>query len=132
MVKDESKKIERIKKQKRFQVPPPLRVQKTWESITRHYDLIEGAQLSSSFVILMTLDNSEEPLTSSDISKFISYHSFGHIYKPASTLKDALQNRLEREGYVEGVVQDNITHYVITSKGKKLLKGWISFLSAYE
>ena len=132
MVKDESKKIERIKKQKRFQVPPTPAVQKTWESITRNYDLIEGAQLSSSFVILMTLDNSEEPLTSSDISKFISYHSLGHIYKPASTLKDALQNRLERDGYVEGVVQDNRTHYVITSKGKKLLKGWVSFLSAYE
>lgn len=132
MVKDESKKIEKIKNQKRFQVSATPAVQKTWESITRNYDLIEGAQLSSSFVILMTLGNSEEPLTSSDISKFISYHSSGHIYKPASTLKDALQNRLEREGYVEGVVQDNRTHYVITSKGKKLLKGWVSFLSAYE
>jgi DNA-binding PadR family transcriptional regulator len=80
----------------------------------------------------MTLGNSEEPLTSSDISKFISYHSLGHIYKPASTLKDALQNRLKREGYVEGIVQDNRTFYKITSKGKKLLQGWISFLSAYE
>ena len=82
MVKDESKKIEKIKNQKRFQVSSTPAVQKTWESITRNYDLIEGAQLSSSFVILMTLGNSEEPLTSSDISKFISYHSLGHIYKP--------------------------------------------------
>ncbi|HSE99298.1 MAG TPA: hypothetical protein VLA48_00245 [Nitrososphaeraceae archaeon] len=47
-------------------------------------------------------------------------------------MKDALQNRLDRERYLEGIVQDNRTHYVITSKGKKLLKGWISFLSAYE
>ncbi|MGI0052362.1 MAG: hypothetical protein ACRD8K_11560 [Nitrososphaeraceae archaeon] len=56
----------------------------------------------------MTFDNSEEPLTSSDISKFISYHSLDHLYKSTSTLKDALPNRLKREGYV-GVVQDNIT-----------------------
>jgi hypothetical protein len=52
MVKDESKKIEGIKK--RFQVPAIPGVQKTWESITRNYDLIEGAQLSNSFIKLMT------------------------------------------------------------------------------
>ena len=34
--------------------------------------------------------------------------------------------------HIEKKVPDNRTHYVITSKGKKLLKGWISFLSAYE
>ena len=95
------KKLRKVKTKKKFQVSATPAVQKTWESITRNYDLIEGAQLSSSFVILMTLGNSEEPLTSSDISKFISYHSSGHIYKPAATLKDALQNRLEREVYVE-------------------------------
>ena len=114
MVKDESKKIERIKKQKRFRVPAIPGVQKTWESITRNYDLIEGAQLSSSFVILMTIDNSEEPLTSSDISKFISYHSLGNIYKPASTLKDALQNRFEVRGLCITSFQDiSFSPYII-------------------
>jgi len=94
--------------------------------------LIEGAQLSNSFVILMILDGAEDPLTSSDISKFISYYSSGRIYKPASTLKDSLENRLKRKGYVEGIVMDKRTFYRITIKGKKLLKGWISFLSAYK
>jgi hypothetical protein len=77
--------------------------------ITRNYDLIEGAHLSSSCGKLMILDNSEKPLTSCDILKFISYHGLGYIYKPASTLKTALQKCLERDGYVEGVVQDNLT-----------------------
>jgi hypothetical protein len=42
-----------------------------------------------------------------DISKTISYNSLGRIYKPASTLKDSLENRLKREGYVEGIVENN-------------------------
>jgi hypothetical protein len=51
--------------------------------------LIEGAQLLNSFIILFTLDKAEGSLLkSSDISKTISYNSLGHIYKPASTLKD--------------------------------------------
>jgi hypothetical protein len=76
----------------------------------------------------MILDGAEDPLASSDISKFISYYSSGRVYKPASTLKDSLENRLKRNGYVEEIVRD----YRITIKGKKLLKGWISFLSAYK
>jgi DNA-binding PadR family transcriptional regulator len=76
----------------------------------------------------MTLDKAEESLlTSSDISKTISYNSLGHIYKSVSTVKDSLENRLKREGYVEGIVENNKTYYKITSKGKKLLKGWIRF-----
>ena len=74
----------------------------------------------------------EDLLTLSDISKTISYNSLGRIYKPASTLKDSLENRLKREGYVEGIVENNKTYYKITQKGKKLLKGWISFLSSYN
>ena len=66
------------------------------------------------------LDKAEESLTSSDISKTISYNSLGRIYKPASTLKDSLENRLKREGYVEGIVENNKTYYKITQKGKKL------------
>ena len=74
-------------------------------SIADNYELIEGAQLSNSFIILMILDKAEESLTSSDISKTISYNSLGRIYKPASTLKDSLENWLKREGYVEGIVK---------------------------
>lgn len=131
MVKDDDLETERIKKQKRFKVLTPD-IQKIWKSIADNYELIEGAQLSNGFIILMTLDKAEEALTSSDISKTISYNSLGHIYKPASTLKDSLENRLKREGYVEGIVENHKTYYKITQKGKKLLKGWISFLSVYE
>ena len=130
MVKEDDLETERIKKQKRFKVLTPD-IQKIWKSIADNYELIEGAQLSNSFIILITLDKAEEALTSSDISKTISYNSLGRIYKPASTLKDSLENRLKREGYVEGIVENNKTYYKITQKGKKLLKGWISFLSVY-
>ena len=48
-------------------------------------------------------------------------------------MKDSLENRLKREGYVEGIVENNNkTYYKITPKGKKLLKSWISFLSGYK
>ena len=30
--------------------------------------------------------------------------SLEHIYKLASTLKDSLENRLKREGYIEGII----------------------------
>ena len=131
MVEENNLKDEKIKQQKRFKDLTPD-TQKIWKSISDNYRLIEGAQLSNGFIILMTLDKAEGHLTSSDISKIISYNSFGRIYKPASTLKDALENRLKREGYVEGIFENNKTYYKITAKGKKLLKGWISFLNAYK
>ena len=130
MVKEDGLKVERIKQKKKFKVLTPD-IQKIWKTISDNYELIEGAQLSNSFIILITLDKTEEALTSSDISKTISYNSLGRIYKPASTLKDSLENRLKREGYVEGIVDNNKTYYKITLKGRKLLKGWISFLSVY-
>ena len=131
MVKEDGQKVEKTKQQDKFKVLTP-EIQKIWKSISDNYELIEGAQLSNSFIILITLDKAEESLTSSDISKMISYNSLGRIYKPASTLKDSLENRLKREGYVQGIVENNKTYYRITSKGRKLLKGWVSFLSAYQ
>ena len=131
MEKEDGQKVEKINKQDKFKVLTP-EIQKVWKSISDNYELIEGAQLSNSFIILMILDKAEESLTSSDISKTISYNSLGRIYKPASTLKDSLENRLKREGYVEGIVENNKTYYKITQKGKKLLKGWISFLNVYK
>ena len=132
MVKEDYLKVERIKQQKRLKDLTPD-IQKIWKSISDNYELIEGAQLSNSFIILMALDKAEVSLiTSSDISKIISYNSLGRIYKPASTLKDSLENRLKREGYVEGIVENKKTYYRITPKGKKLLKGWILFLSEYK
>jgi hypothetical protein len=135
MVKEKNVKanvdIQRHKRKESFKVITPD-LQKIWKSIIENYQLIEGAQLSNSFITLLTLDKAEEPLTSSDISKIISFYSSGYLFKPASTLKDSLENRLKREGYVDRIVKDNKTFYKITDKGKKLLKGWLSFLSAYK
>ena len=130
MVKENGPKVEKIKQEDRSKILTP-EIQKIWKYISDNYELIEWAQLSNSFIVLMTLDKAETCLTSSDISKIISYNSLGRIYKPASTLKDSLENRLKREGYVDGIVENNTTYYKITQKGKKLLKGWISFLSTY-
>ena len=93
--------------------------------------MIQGAQLSNSFILLMVLNEAEEPLTTTQISELISKRSKGEIYKISATLRDALEHRLKREGYVSGIDQDNKTLYSITTNGQKLLKGWIGFLSAY-
>ncbi len=115
--------------------------QKIWDSIAKNYDMIQGAQLSNSFITLMALSEANEPLNTTQISEIISLHTKGQIYKISATLKDSLEHRLKREGYVEGIdvptqegsrkaVKKSL--YSITPKGRNLLKGWISFLSAYS
>jgi len=115
--------------------------QKIWESIAKNYDMIQGAQLSNSFITLMALSEANKPLNTTQISEIISLHTKGEIYKISATLKDSLEHRLKREGYVEGIdvpTQQGLrkpvkmTLYSITPKGTNLLKGWISFLSAYS
>jgi DNA-binding PadR family transcriptional regulator len=102
-----------------------------WESIAKNYEMVEGAQLSNSFIILMALNESKEPLNTTQISQIIVLNTGGQIYKISATLKDSLEHRLKREGYVESTDLPNKSLYSITPKGKKLLKGWIAFLSAY-
>jgi DNA-binding PadR family transcriptional regulator len=94
--------------------------------------MIQGAQLSNSFILLMILDEAKEPLTTTQISELISKRSKGQIYKISATLRDSLEHRLKREGYVEGIEMNNRGLYSITPKGQKLLQGWIAFLSAYS
>jgi len=74
--------------------------------------------------------NSNEHLTTNQISGIISKQSQGEIYKNPGTIKDALDKRLIREGFVSSKIIGNKTQYSITPKGGKLLKGWIGFLSA--
>jgi hypothetical protein len=116
-------------------------VQKIWDSIAKNYDMIQGAQLSNSFIMLMALSTADKPLNTTEISEIIALHTKGKIYKISATLKDSLEHRLKREGYVEGVdvpAQKGLRKpvkmslYSITPKGRKLLKGWVSFLSAYS
>jgi hypothetical protein len=121
-----------IEKQRRDIKESSLSSQKIWENIAKNYEMIEGAQLSNSFILLMALGDAKEPLNTTQISELISFHSRGQIYKISATLKDALEHRLKREGYVEGLDEKNRSLYSITPKGRKLLKGWIAFLSAYS
>ena len=103
---------------------------KLWNSIIKNYEMIQGAQLSNSFILLMVLNEAKEPLTTTQISESISKRSKGQIYKISATLRDSLERRLKREGYVEGIELNNKGLYSITPKGQRLLEGWIAFLSS--
>jgi hypothetical protein len=113
-----------------------------WESVTKNYEFIEGAQMSNSFIILMALNRVNKPLNNTtQISEIIALHTKGKIYKISATLKDSLEHRVKCEGYVEGVDVPTLkglrkpvkmSLYLITPKGKKLLEGRIAFLSAYS
>ena len=46
--------------------------QKIWESIAKNYDMIQGAQLSNSFITLMALSEANKPLNTTQISEIIS------------------------------------------------------------
>lgn|GEM_PF-1494298 len=111
-----------------------------WTLIAQNYEMIQGAQLSNSFIILMALYESEKPLNSTEISEIISSKTSGKIYKVSAALKDSLEHRLKRSGYVESIdipakkgtikpIKKSL--YSITPKGIDLLKGWISFLSVH-
>ncbi|MGB7639466.1 MAG: hypothetical protein WBL88_18025, partial [Nitrososphaeraceae archaeon] len=72
-----------------------------WNSIAKNYEMIQGAQIANSFILLMALSKSTEPLSTTQISEIISKKSKGEIFKLSSTLKDSLEYRLKRDGYVD-------------------------------
>ena len=74
-----------------------------WKSISHNYEMIQGAQFSNSFIILMALYESEKPLNSTEISEIIALKTSGKIYKVSAALKDSLEHRLKRAGYVESI-----------------------------
>ena len=43
-----------------------------WESIVKNYGMINGAQLSNSFIILMAFSESKEPLNTTQVSQMIA------------------------------------------------------------
>ena len=111
-----------------------------WENIVKHYEFVQGAQMSNSFILLMVLNGSKEPLSTTQISGIIVNQSKGKIFKASGALKDSLEHRLRKNGYITGNDIPNVkrnhkpirmTLYTITPKGRKLLKGWIGFLSTY-
>ena len=103
-----------------------------WTSIAKNYEMIQGAHIANGFILLMALSKATEPLSTTQISEIISKKSRGEIFKLSATLKDSLEYRLKRDGYVDGTDMKNKSVYSITPKGRKLLKGWIAFLSAYS
>jgi DNA-binding HxlR family transcriptional regulator len=117
---------------------------KMWDSIARNYEWISYAQISNSFILLMALNENKarnKALTAGEISEIIAQKSKGRLYKVPSTLRDALEYRLKREGLVEDENIANkssvhkipkVSRYSITPKGQKLLRGWIGFLSAFQ
>ena len=83
---------------------------------------------------------SEEPVSTTHILKYIARKTNGQIYKVSATIKESLENRLKKAGYVEGNdipskqrskdsrKKVRASLYRITPKGRKLLKGWLGFL----
>jgi hypothetical protein len=135
---DASQRLTQNKQQKNSIDP---NTQKIWDSIAKNYEMIQGAQISNSFILLMVLNETNEPLNSTQLSEIIAKRTKGQLFKISAALKDSLEHRLKREGYVEGIdvptqqgsrkpVKKSL--YSITPKGRKLLKGWISFLSGYS
>ena len=118
----------------------PLIKQNIWKLLAFNYEYVEGAQISNSFLCLLALDSLKRPMSTTEISQIISLKSEGQIFKISATLKDSLEHRLRKAGYVKGEdisasKGDNnrkpikMTLYTITPKGGKLLKGWLGFLS---
>jgi hypothetical protein len=52
---------------------------------------------------VMALSKATQPLSTTQISEIISKKSRGEIFELSSTLRDSLEYRLKRDGYVEGV-----------------------------
>ena len=113
-----------------------------WNLLAKNYEFVEGAQISNSFICLLALSESEQPISTTAMSKYVAMKSGGQIYKVSATLKESLENRLMKAGYVEGTdihskkvakgssKQVRSSVYKITPKGRKLLDCWIAFLGA--
>ena len=78
--------------------------------------MIQGAHITNSFILLLALSKAREPLSITQISEIISKKSRGEIFKLSATLKDSLEYRLKRDGYVEGVGYKEKEHLFNNSK----------------
>ena len=52
-----------------------------WENIAKNYEFIEGAQMSNSFIVLLALSESKEPLSTTQISEKIVIDSNDQLLK---------------------------------------------------
>ena len=77
---------------------------KSCGTLAKNYEWIGYAQISNSFILLMVLNENKarkKASTAGEISEIIAQKSKGRLYKVPSTLRDALEYRLKREGLVE-------------------------------
>ena len=64
----------------------------------------------------MALSESKEPLSTTQVSQIIALSTGGQVYKISATLKDSLEHRLKREGYVVSVNPPTKSLYSITAE----------------
>lgn len=88
---------------------------KIWNAIGNNYEIIQG-KYQIPLILLMVLNEATQPLSTTKISELISKRSKGQIYKISAKVRDSLQYRLRREGYVEGVEVKDKSLCSITSK----------------
>ena len=102
--------------------------QKIWDSLSKNFETIECAQLSNSFITLMALEEGKGSMRSTQISELIA-NIQGQIYKVCATFK-VLEHRLKREDTRQQ--RDKKGYTRLLPREKKLLKGWMSFLEAFD
>lgn len=69
---EQGKSSEKDEKKQHIQNIEPKH-QNIWDSIAKNYEMIQGAQLSNSFIILMALEeNKNKPLNTTQISEIIA------------------------------------------------------------
>lgn len=115
-----------------------------WTLLVKNYEYVEGVQIANGFICLLALSESEGPMSSTDISKYVAKKTGGEIYKVSATIKESLEKRLRSMGYVKGkdILSKKMAKgsrkrvrsslYELTPKGRKLLDGWVAFLSIYK
>src|SRR5919197_5487346 len=105
---------------------------KSCGTLAKNHEWIGYAQISNSFILLMVLNENKarkKALTAGEISEIIAQKTKGRLYKVPSTLRDALEYRLKREGLVEdekSIANEpsimkkapKVSRYSITPKGQ--------------
>jgi hypothetical protein len=72
-----------------------------WNSIAKNYEMIQGAQLSNSFILLMALNEAKEPLTTTQICELISKQQSIIMNQPTHIFSPGQQRNFGK-GYYDG------------------------------
>jgi hypothetical protein len=72
-----------------------------WESIAKNYEFIEGTYMSNSFIILMALNESNESLSTTQISEKIALNSKSKVFRISGIFEDSF----EQESNVKDILK---------------------------